>query len=99
MLQVVVFGLFADQVGAGELELGGGAFRGEQIEVAQLVVAAPEVVGFEVAFFQQGLDEEVGLAQADPQALGELALAEVRLGGEQVEDFELGVFPGIHDLP
>lgn len=96
MLQVVVFGLFADQVGAGELELGGGAFRGEQIEVAQLVVAAPEVVGFEVAFFQQGLDEEVGLAQADTELLGQFALGDVGVPLDGLEDAEMGLFFGGH---
>jgi len=93
-----VFGFLAGEVGAGEAQFGGGAFGGEQVEVGELVVVAAEVVGFDEAFFEQGFEQVVGLAQADAQPLGQLALVEAGFGGDDVEDAQLRLFLGCHFL-
>ena len=77
-LQGFVFPGLALQVGAGEGQALVEAFRGEQVgELFQLVVTALEVAKLDVAFGQQGLEQVVGVADADAQFRRQLPLGEV----------------------
>jgi hypothetical protein len=54
-------------------------------------LALAEVFGFDQAFFDQGLQAEVDLAQTDAQFLSQLALADVWIVLQFFEDLVAGV--------
>src|ERR1041385_5708410 len=55
------------------------AGRREVVHVGGLVLAVAEVARLEQALLHQGADAEVDLAQADPQRIGQLTLAQCRV--------------------
>ena len=65
---------------------------GQQVGVAQFVLAVAEVLHLDPAFFHQGLEAIVDAAKADAQLLCQRALAEVRTVVQAAHDLELDVF-------
>ena len=89
-----IFRFLAHEVVAGKAQLGGGTFGGEQIEVGEFFAVAAEVVDFDEAFFEQGLEQKISLAQADAKALGQLALANFGFAADDIENAQLRLFAG-----
>ena len=84
--------LLARQVVARELQLCTNAFRRQQVGVFRLVPGAQKIARLDVALFEQRLQQIVDLAQADTESLGQLSLADGRLGVDDLEDAQLGLF-------
>ena len=66
--------------------------RGQQVSVAQFVLAVSEVLHLDPALFHQRLEAVVDAAKAYAQFLGQRALAEIRAVVQAAHDLELDVF-------
>ena len=73
-LEGVVFGHFPVQEADGDAGLFLDAFGRQPVGVDALVGVAAEVVGFDHALFNEGVDTVIGFAQADAHGGGQLAL-------------------------
>ena len=99
-LQQHVFLLLALQEAMGQQGFFFDAVGGQQIRISELVSFASKVLYLEPAFGQQGLQAEVGFAQAHAQSLRQLALHHVRVGLQQAHNLQVsgivGCRVGVH---
>ena len=89
--QALVFLNLALQVGGGNSGFGVHPFRSQQVDIGCLVMRVLEVLGFDVALFDQGLNAVIDFTQTHTQVLGELALGGVRVLLEELEQFVVGI--------
>lgn len=85
-----MLGDLALEESARDARLFGDAGGRELVEVAVFVPAAAEVAGLDPAFFDQGLEAVVDLAQADAGLFGQFALGDFRVGLDQAQEAEVG---------
>jgi hypothetical protein len=78
--QALEFGHLARQKAHRETGFFSYADGGEQVGVSQLVRAFLKALHLDEALAQQGLQAIVGFTQTDSQRIGQIALAEVRVG-------------------
>lgn len=91
-LQGLVFLGLALQVGAGHGQALVEAYGGEQVgELVELLPAALEVTELKVTFGEQGLEQEIGLAEADAEGSSNLPLAAMGVLFQQPQDAKVGV--------
>jgi hypothetical protein len=62
--------------------------RGQEIEIGTFAAGLPEILHLHKALSDQGVDEEVDLAEADPQSGGKLTLGHRRRSVDLPEDPE-----------
>jgi len=86
--KAVVFLELAGDESDGEPGLGLDSFWCEEISIADLVGALPEVAHLDETFAKKALEDVIDLPKADAGVLGELALVYDRLPVQGVEDFE-----------
>ena len=67
---------------------------GKQIRIRQFVAVALEVLQLDQALFEEGLDAEVGFAQAHAQRLGQFTLRHLRIRFQQAQYAELNFVVG-----
>jgi len=79
----------AGKVVAGQAQPGADAFGSQQVRVFQLVFGAKEAAGFDVAFFEQRLEQVIGLAQTGAKPFSKLPLADLWLLLDDSEDAQV----------
>ncbi len=85
-----------DETG-GKLGAMGNAFRGQDINIAKLVLRAPEVCKLDVTLVDQRVDAEIYGSQAHTQLLGDFALRGVGSAFEKAKDLEMHVLALLSD--
>ena len=89
--QIFILSYFASQKALGQRGFVFNAGRRQDVQIAGFFLAFAEVFGFDQAFFDQGLQAEVDLAQTQAQLFGQLALADVRIVLKAFENLVAGV--------
>ena len=82
------FGFLALEEGKGDAGFFFQPGGGEEVDVLALALVFAEVAELDQALFNQGAQAVVGLAQADAQLRGKLALAEAGVGLQVLEDLQ-----------
>ena len=77
--QIFILSYFASQEALGQRGFVFDARRRQDVQITVFVLAVVEIAGFDQAFFDQGLQAEVDLAETHAQLFGQLALADVRI--------------------
>lgn len=95
------FGFLALEEGQGDAGFFFHSGRGKQVGILAFVLVFVEVAELDQAFFNQGAQAVVGLAQADAHLLGQLALAEAGVGLQVLEHLQApgfwrGAGGGVH---